>query len=63
MSRQDRHIRSIVIDQQARDVRVQLVRRAAVHAWRFVKEAVAVLREAVALARAARAGGVALDAQ
>jgi hypothetical protein len=52
-----RFIRSIVIEQQARELRARYVRAAAVRGWAFFKEAAQLFSESVALSRAARADG------
>lgn len=48
-----RYISSIAIEQQARELRAQVVRRAAVNLWHSIQSAVALVRESAAQSRAA----------
>jgi hypothetical protein len=52
------YISAIVIEQQARDLRAQVVRRAAVRAYNAVKAILESVRESVAQARATRGGAL-----
>ena len=50
-NRSNSYISSIVIEQQARELRAQVVRRAAVRAYKAVKEVLESTRESIAQAR------------
>jgi hypothetical protein len=52
------YISTIVIEQQARDLRAQVVRRAAVRACNAVKAVLESVHESVAQARATRGGAL-----
>jgi hypothetical protein len=52
------YISAIVIEQQARDLRAQVVRQAAVRASNAVKAILESVRESVAQARATRGGAL-----
>jgi hypothetical protein len=52
------YISAIVIEQQARDLRAQVVRRAAVRAYKAVKAILESVRESMAHARATRGGAL-----
>lgn len=58
MSYRSTYISAIIIEQQARDLRAQVVRRAAVRAYETVKATLESMRESVAQVRATRGGAL-----
>lgn len=61
--RSNSYISSIVVEQQARELRAQVVRRAAVRAYHAVKGALESVRESIAQACATRGGAQRFGAQ